>query len=174
MVKIGCDISLRSSGISIVENNKLVECFIYQPSEKCYEQLITDSFFFYYDFFKKMNDKYDIEQINIEDLSFNSISSTKDILATNYWNIRVILHNLKIHYQIFSPSNWRKINEIIPKDKKQKIYKEELGKNYLKILAMNKLDEETKEFIMNYCEKNKLKKDSHFDIIESYFIGCCC
>lgn len=173
MVKIGCDISLRSSGISVVENDKLVECFIFQPIETCYEQLITDSFLFYYDFFIKMNKKYQIECVNIEDLSLGSLSSVKDVIATNYWNIRSILHNLKIDYKIFSPSNWRKINEIVPKDKKQKEYKEELGKNYLKILAMNKLDEKTKDKILKFCCDNNLKKDSHFDLIESYFIGCC-
>lgn len=171
MIKIGIDQSLRSTGISILRDNELIENFIYQPTEKCYEQLITDSINFYCDLFEDLHEKYHIDTINLESLSFNSVSSSKDVIATCHWNLRCILYNMGYQVNIVSPAQWRKFNQIIPKNKKQKELKQEIGKDYLKILAWDKLDVDTQDKIMLFCKKNKLKKKSGWDLTESYWIG---
>ena len=173
MIKIGIDQSMRSSAISVLNNDELIELFIYQPTEKNYYNLLKGSSEYYYNLFEKLNEKYEIEIVNIEDLSLNSKSAVKDVIFTNHWLLRLILWNLDINHKVISPAQWRKINEIIPKDKKQKEWKIELGKDYLKILALKKADKKTIDKVMKFCKDNKLKKKSEHDLIESYWIGRC-
>ena len=173
MIKIGIDQSMRSSAISVLNNDELIELFIYQPVEKNYYKLLNDSYNFYFNLFTKLKNKYIIEIVNIEDLSLNSKSAVKDVIFTNHWLLRLVLWNLNINHKVISPAQWRKINEIIPKDKKQKEWKIEIGKNYLKELALRKADKKTIDKIMKFCKDNKLKKKSEHDLIESYWIGRC-
>ena len=173
MIKIGIDQSMRSSAISVLKNNDLIELFIFQPIEKDYYKLLTESSEYYYNLFEKLNKKYEIEIVNIEDLSLNSKSAVKDVIFTNHWLLRLALWKLNINHKVISPAQWRKINEIIPKDKKQKDWKILLGKDYLKILAIQKADKKTIDKVMKFCKDNKLKKKSEHDLIESYWIGRC-
>ena len=108
MIKIGIDASLRSTGISILNDDNLIKNYIYQPTEKQYEKLIIETTEFYHDLFNNLIHQYDISKVNLESLSFNSISSTKDIIATCHWNLRCILYELDLDVNIVSPAQWRK------------------------------------------------------------------
>lgn len=168
MKKLGIDLSLRSTGIVLSDDKKIINCWLYQPTEKCYEQLLLD----YREYFEKFfNLGHVFHCINIEDLSLNSKSSVKDVIAANYWNLRCYIHENHFHYKVFSPSNWRKVQEIIPKDRKQKDLKQELGKDYLKILAVKKLSSDNFETIAKFKEENKLPEKTIYDLADAYWIS---
>lgn len=175
--KIGIDLSLRSCGVTVVDACKnLVEIYMHQPKkikDEAYEDLLINNNNRFREILTEIIEKYDIEQINLEGLSFNSLSSTKDVIDGQYWMLRCFIHKLNIPLKIFSPANWRKINKIKDPNIKLKDYKKELGKDYWKILALGKINQVNHDKIIYYCEDNNLKSKSEFDIADAYWIGCC-
>ena len=172
-MKLGIDISLRSSAYCLSENDKIVELFIQQSQEKSYEKLLLENKEAFRKILNYLIKKYKIDHVNLEDLSLGSKSSYLDIISANYWNHRCLLYEFNLDFSVYSPHQWRKIHNIIPKNKKRDQLKNELGKDYLKILAINSLTDENKQIIMNYCYDNKLKKKSEFDLCDSFWLSCC-
>ena len=176
-VKIGLDISLRGAGITVVDsNNKLLKIYMHQPKQiknESYEELLINNLSRFKEIINEIISEYEVIQINLEGLSFNSLSSTADVIDAQFWMLRCFIFELKIPLKIFSPANWRKLQKIKDPKIKLKEYKAVLGKDYWKLLALGKLDKETHDMIIFYCENNNLKSKSEFDIADSYFIGCC-
>lgn len=175
--RIGIDLSLRSAGITVVdERETLVEIYVHQPKklkDEVYEELLINNCNRFKEIIIEIIKKYDVDRINLEGLSFNSLSSTKDLIDAQWWLVRIFIYNLGIKLKIFSPANWRKINKIKDSKIKLKQYKEELGKDYWKILALGKLNQDTHDKIIYYCEDHKLRSKTEFDIADSYWIACC-
>ena len=176
-IKIGIDLSLRSAGISIVDlKNNLLKIYVHQPKaikDESYEDLLINTMIRFKEIFKEISDEYEIDKINLEGLSFNSKSKVRDVIDANFWMLRCLIRELRFKLEIYSPANWRKINSIKDKNIKISKYKEDLGKDYWKLLALGKLNKETHDKIIYFCEDNNLKSKSEFDIADSYWIGCC-
>ena len=172
-MKLGIDASLRSSAYCLSENDKIVELFIQQSQEKSYEKLLLENKEAFRKILNYLTKKYKIDHVNLEDLSLGSKSAFLDIISANYWNHRCLLYEFNLDFSVYSPHQWRKIHNIIPNTKKNKEWKEELGKDYLKILTIEKMDENNKKIIFDFCKKNKLKKKTEYDLADSFWITKC-
>lgn len=191
---IGIDLSLRSTGlVHINENGELIRFKLVQPSAKEYqdesnliynaEEILT--------FIGRVNPSV----IGLEDLSYNSISSSKDLIAGNFWYLRT---QLKIHYpeiplMIVPVLSWRsplftkaersekkendkslkilkdKLKTIKSKKEKQELAKENeelILKSNIKYLTYNKLPDEIKYEFSEYNYNNGL-----FDLSDAYWIA---
>ncbi len=97
---LGIDLSLRSAGLHINNNFKLI-----QISNLNDEDLLIKIA----DEICKFISETNPTQINIEGLSFNSISGSKDIIAGNFWNLRCSLKKEfpLIPIKIIPVTQWR-------------------------------------------------------------------
>ena len=106
----------------------------------------------------------------IEGLSFMSASAHKDLIDGLHWGIRTAF------YQTYPNGNigvvpvtmWR--NHFSTKDE-QKQAKVKYKKDALKQLMVEKLPADRRENYEKYIASNKIKKDSIFDLTDSYWIG---
>jgi hypothetical protein len=85
---IGIDLSLRSTGLVCVDNSNFdYKLIVTDPKKLNDEELIAYNWTLIELFITKHNPTH----IAIEGLSFNSLSSSKDLLAGNFWYIRTRL-----------------------------------------------------------------------------------
>jgi len=131
----------------------------------------------------------------MEGLAFGSPSSVIDLIAANHWMVRCSIKNSfpKINWTIIPPKSWQKsiitkdILAILAKDypvtrakRGMKLTKEEkqtntkskaeIRKKTKEIIKNSVPKEITKEFEL-YIEKNKLHKDSIYDLCDAYFLA---
>lgn len=181
-VKIGIDLSLRSTGISVISKDReIIDLFLHQ-TEKVktdnvyeYEDLLIDNIeiFKCYIEFIYYSKEYEVEEVLIEGLSFGSKSSLTDFISGHHIALRMMIRELDIPFRIVAPSSWRKTHNIKPKGVTVKELKEEYGNNYLKILAWNKLPEKVKTKIQRHIKKIELKKkNAEWDLTDAYWISC--
>ena len=190
---VGIDLSLRSTGLVHLKNGELNQFQLVQPSPKDYQDesiLIYNS-----DVILKFIAETKPYVIGLEDLSYNSISSSKDLIAGNFWYLRT---QLKIHYPeipiiIVPVLSWRsplfnkaerdkkkendkllkilkeQLKAIKSKKEKQELAKanEELILNSnIKYLTYEKLPEEVKCQFIEYGYNN-----GAFDLSDAYWIA---
>lgn len=97
---MGIDLSLRSTGISFNEQFELIQIEKLNDEELIIEicKRICD-----------LIEKFNPIEINLEGLSFNSISGSKDIIAGLFWNLRCKISqqfsNIKVN--IIPVTTWR-------------------------------------------------------------------
>ena len=192
MKVIGIDLSLRSTGLVYLNDN-----------EFDYRLIVTDS--------KKLNDeellihntneilkfinKYEPEYIALEGLSFGSVSSSKDIIAGNFWHLRTELFKNwsgKSKIEIIPVLTWR--SPLFDKDER-KLLKENTKELAVRKKALvGKSKEEKKIFTeenaeltlksnikyLTWCKlpepiKNTFKEvgftKGGFDLTDAYFIA---
>lgn len=101
-MRAGIDLSLRSTGIAIdtpgIHTFRLVKLTEYDE-----EELLLRSC-------KRIMSilrEFGVTQVNLEGLSFGSVSSSKDIIAGNFWMLRCALHEAGIEVNILPVSMWR-------------------------------------------------------------------
>lgn len=168
-MSIGFDLSLRSTGVVVLDEDlKLIDFCIISQKEKEEELLDKNELKFINFLFKHESEKDYI----IEGLSFGSLSGSKDILYGNYWGLRMMMylknHKLKENYNlaIYPVLKWR--NGSFTKET-LKHYKENF-KNGLKEVCVNNLPEDVKISFINYLFENKLPKNAIYDLSDAYFM----
>lgn len=105
MKVIGIDLSLRSTGLVCLDGNDVTNYTIINPDPKKYndESLLIYNSYQICDFVKQL--KPDV--VALEGLSFGSLTGSKDILAGNFWNLRIGLKHLGYKTQIIPVLTWR-------------------------------------------------------------------
>lgn len=185
---IGIDLSLRSTGICVLSNSSLYFKLI-QPNEQIKnEELLQTIWSELYSFIKQ----FDKPKINLEGLSLDSVSSSKDIIAGNFWYVRTQLSILNYSFQIVPVTEWR--NPLFSKQdrkqhnadkKKLKEYKSSVKHlNRKELIEMNKLNKhlfleaDIKELTYRKLPDNvrlhieTITNDkSKYDLCDSYFIS---
>jgi hypothetical protein len=193
MNSLGIDLSLRSTGLCFIQNDD-IHFKLVQPSEKIYndEKLvihITDEIINFIQSFDILPDV-----INIEGLSYGSISSNIDIISGNHWYLRCKLFQLypEIEIKVVPVQSWRaplfsKEQRKIMKDcnEELKIVKQESKKlkgdekkkylltNESVILGSNVKHQtwlKLTEDVQNKIYEITTKKDI-YDLTDSYFIA---
>jgi hypothetical protein len=104
---VGIDLSLRSTGLVYMGKNGEVKYKLVMSDSKNLndEELLIYNAHEIYKFIKKCNPS----KIALEGLSFNSVSSSKDIIAGNFWYLRAELCKLcpDIEVEIVPVLTWR-------------------------------------------------------------------
>lgn len=153
---LGIDLSLRSTGLVFIDNHDNVK----------YKLVTSDS--------KKLNDEellmYNIDEIldfiewnkpthiGLEGLSFNSVSSSKDIIAGSFWYLRVMLKKYYPHIKvdIIPVLTWR--SKLFNKEER-KILKETVAQVKLLKKELMKLSKEEKKIKVLENEQLILNSD---------------
>jgi hypothetical protein len=182
---LAIDLSLRSAGVVLLNEDGVVDDFMIVANKELQDEaLIKKNCLNILDFCRGRN----INKILIEGLSFASISSSKDIIAGNFWTLRVLLKDLfNYEFNIVPVTRWRKqviskervkeleaeLGEIvIKKNKKGKEVKRiKMPGGWQKKECVRCLPIGVKEMFDKYIKEKKLKKDSIFDLTDAYFLG---
>lgn len=179
---ISIDLSLRSTGICAFQEGELIDFTIIASATgnektKTHLPVFNGEDLLIYNAdkineFINHQDKYALDGIVIEGLSFGGLSGNKDILQGNFWYVRCELHRCCfgiIPIGIVPVTSWRSktINKIERSEALEKYGK----KTYLKKGVYDKLPEEIKMRFQEYITKNKLKKDAVYDLADAYFLG---
>lgn len=123
-MKLGIDLSLRSAGLCFNNEFKLIQITKLNDEELLIEISNQICSFIH---------KCKPNEINIEGLSFNSISGSKDIIAGNFWYLRCRIHCEfpDIPINIIPVTQWR--NPLFTKEERKQL------KENVKILKENKI-----------------------------------
>lgn len=115
---IGIDLSMRSTGLTYKNEDELIFDSI-NPSAKTY----NDELLLSYNAKMVCNfiDKFDIDVICLEGLSHNSISSSKDLIAGNFWHVRIAIKERypEIPLYVVPVKSWRE--PLFTKEERKKI-----------------------------------------------------
>ncbi|NCP97723.1 hypothetical protein GW796_05715 [archaeon] len=194
---IAIDLSLRSTGISYVVKNTLIDFSVIKNKTAKDEDLILDNCNKIINWIKEKNENPDF--IRIEGLSFNSISGAKDIITGQFWYLRckIVQEFPNSKLEIIPVLTWRnplfnkyERKELAEAKKRLKLLKKssqgEKGNNRKEILLFNKnleldasikektwlkLNKEIQNKIIDYITYNKYNIETKYDITDSIFIG---
>jgi len=193
MVVIGIDLSLRSTGICYNDNNETFKFALVCPDAKKYndEPLVA---YMTQEIINFIEDCPRIpDAIHLEGLSFGSISGSKDILAGNFWHLRVALWNAYMAADIIPVTSWR--SPLFNKEERKLLKENVAAVKKIKEQAKGKSLAERKEIAaanaltilgadVKYCTYMKLPEDvkqiiecvtidkSRFDLCDAYFLSC--
>lgn len=169
---VGIDLALRNSAlVALDEDLNLINVMIITSSSKKYdgEDLLNYNCKLIIDFVKDNN----IHIAMIEGLAFNSTSLAKDIIAGNFWNIRLKLYELNKEYHIIAPVSWRA--KVFSKEQKDalKTYRKENGKynTRLKDTALECVPDNIQKTMKKYLTDNKLSDKFIYDLADAYCIA---
>ena len=165
-IHAGIDLSLRSTGISILrDDGKLLDFCLVSHTEKDEELLVKNAVSILL-FLKK----FDPDRITIEGLSFGAISGSKDILQGNFWFLRCNIWKsfIRVPVEIVAVSRWRKY--VIPKER-ARILKVSGEKFWQKEECVRKLPKDVRERFDKYLKENKFPKKCLYDLTDSYWIA---
>lgn len=182
---LGIDLSLRSTGLCYNNEFKLIQIEKLKNEELLIELIKQICYYI---------NLWQPKQINLEGLSFNSISGSKDLIAGSFWFLRSEIKRQypNIPLKILSVSEWRaplfnkeenktireaknflKTNKKSIKNlkgierKQVQEYNKILEDNAnIKVYTFNKLPEDIKQKIINITEDK-----SRFDLTDAYFIS---
>lgn len=171
---VSIDQSLRSSGVCIFKDDLLLDFKIIKSSkdDHLYEEKIFMNIWNELDTFiySKINKDPDYSlNIVIEGLSLNSRSSSKDKIYGLHWFLRTLLYNKYIcPIGVIPVKSWR--NWYTTKETRKKA-KETYSNNYLKWVVVDTIPKYVRKRFSKYLENQKMKKESIFDLCDSYAIG---
>lgn len=181
MISIGLDISMRSSGITILQQTdgkiSLVSCGVVAVKKDEYDE---ERLFNY-------NAEKVIEIIEpfvtrnakfvIESLSLRSVAGILDRIIGNHWTIRsAIVYKFNCNILPVAPDKWRK--EVLTREdlderlamRRSKVNKEKI-KREVKQMCLNKIDKGIVSVYNNYIDTNKLPTATIYDLSDSYHIA---
>lgn len=135
-MKLGIDLSLRSAGLCFNNEFKLIQIAKLNDEELLIE--IANQICSFIHNCKPV-------EINIEGLSFNSISGSKDIIAGNFWYLRCRIHTEfpTIPINIIPVTQWR--NPLFTKEERKMLKENTTFFNKNKISLTGLKGEERKE-----------------------------
>jgi len=153
-VIVAIDLSLRSTGLVALQDNRILEYDVITSDAKKLnkEELLIFNSLKIMDFI----DKYQPDKIGLEGLSFGSISSSKDILAGNFWKLRTDIFKAGYPIDIIAVLTWR--SSLFNKEER-KLLKENSKK--LKLLRKEW------KLITDKVEKTQILKDNNELILNS-------
>lgn len=102
-MRAGIDLSLRSTGIAIATPGIHTFRLIKVLSKYTEEELLLKSCRRIMSVLKE----FEVTQVNLEGLSFGSVSSSKDIIAGNFWLLRCAMREENIEVNILPVAMWR-------------------------------------------------------------------
>jgi hypothetical protein len=183
---LSIDLSLRSAGVVLFNLDGSIEDFMVTNNKESKDEDLL---------IKNANDILtfikgrDIKIVAIEGLSFASISSSKDTIAGNFWNLRCALkQTIDLYIQHIVPvTRWRKL--VISKERVKEL-ELEIGQIVIKVNKKGKeskkvklpsgwqkkecvrvLPEEVNTRFSSYVKENKLKKEAIYDLTDAYWLG---
>lgn len=184
---IGIDLSLRSTGLCFSSERKVVFELVQLKKEND-EELIIESSTKILEFINNLRKKEEVDYINLEGLSFGSTSSSKDILAGNFWFLRCILKTElpDIPLRIIPVSSWR--SPLFNKEERRSMKESDQKMKELKKLKNKDLKDEIKsldelssikhqtylklpEIALNNLPKGLTGKNGLYDLTDAYFIS---
>ena len=172
---MGIDLALRNSAcVSLDNNGKFLDCIVLTSIASKYdaEDLLIYN---YSTIFNFINDKQSI--VMIEGLAFNSTSLAKDIIAGNFWNIRLGLYKEEIEYHIVAPASWRakvfpsEVKERLKNDRKEANVAGIAGSKLIKEAALSIVPDNIKKEFKKYLTDNKLNVKFMYDLADAYCIA---
>jgi len=165
-------LSLRSTGVTILDEKQDIVDYIVVSNPEAGEELIV----------KNSDDilafllKYHPKTINLEGLSFGSKSSSKDIIAGNFWYLRVKIRELlpESELKVVAVSSWRKY--VIPKELAAQLKKEnKQPKGWQKVVCVDRLPQNVRVLFDEYLKTNRPPKATSkmplYDLTDSYFLA---
>lgn len=170
---IGIDLSLRSSGlVRLDDDNNLLDFDVVSVCNKKYVQGVNDEEMLIYIadkivyFVERNNDK---EAVAIEGLSFQSASSSKDLVWGNFWFLRVRLRMLypDMLIGVIPVISWR--NPLLSNLTKEE--RKKLKGNKMKQHCVELLPTDVKELFSDYVMKHDLKEEAIYDLTDAYFLA---
>lgn len=172
---VGIDLALRNSAcVSLDENNRFLDCIVLTSTADQYdaENLLVYN---YNTIFNFINDNESV--VMIEGLAFNSTSLAKDIIAGNFWNIRLGLCKEDIEYHIVAPASWRakvfppEVKERLKTDRKAAKTAGITGSKLIKEAALSLVPDNIKKEFKKYLTDNKLNAKFMYDLADAYCIA---
>lgn len=162
---VGIDQSKRSTALVLTDEGKLEDFLLVCPSKELdNEDLILYQWELVYRFIYKYCEF--IDTINLEGLSFNSVSSSKDLLAGLHWSTRANLkHFLGITANIVPVLSWRA--KVLSKEERKSISELKI-KDGLKKAVVDKLPFEVKVRFEDYIRECGFKATSLWDLSDAY------
>jgi hypothetical protein len=102
---LGIDLSMRSTGLFYKNGDVTKYKLVVPPKDYCDEELLVYVCTQISLFIQETNP----EKINLEGLSFGSVSSSKDLIAGNFWSVRKMLYTdyPRIEVEIIPVLSWR-------------------------------------------------------------------
>ena len=177
---IGIDLALRHTGVVILNDKcQIVNTFVISTDKIKDEEI----FILYEEIFQTVLKNYDLDIINIEGLSYGSVSSRRDIIAGLFWYLKMFFFKQKLQTNIVPVLSWR--NKLFTKQelKNIRLAKKELKKidrkkspeqykilkdqSDIKLQTYLKLPENVK---MQFLKQFKKKADI-YDATDAYFIA---
>jgi hypothetical protein len=171
---IGVDLALRNSAYVILnENGSFIDCGVVTSSARDYkdEKLLEHNS-------NKILSLLSNEQMNenfviLEGLSFNSITAFKDLIAGNYWHIRMELYSKKCKCYTVPAASWRA--KLFSEEQKIFLsnYRKE-NKTYgdkLKVCATQLVPLDVQKIFKEYLLKSKLHINFLYDLSDAYCIA---
>lgn len=183
MINIGLDIGLRSNGLIVQSNEKILDLCLVQTFNTLSKKQKTDKRYII-----KQNEDiivYNLNKIHafikphindairicIEGLSYNSISSSKDLLAGLHWATRaMIIEKFGIHCEIVYPLKWR-AGHIKHYDRVQASLKYDECDPIDKLIMYHKLNDRNRHIVDKYVGVHGLTEWSFLDLSDAYWIS---
>lgn len=186
---LGIDLSLRSTGLVFLSDTD-IQYQLVNNKKLDDESLILSNFSEITSFIEKTKPT----NIGIEGLSFGSISSSKDIIAGNFWYLRTQLYHMfpNIKVDIIPVLTWR--SKLFNKEERQELKKNETALKTFKRQLMHIPQNEKKQYLLDnqdlvlkanikyltYCKLPSTIQDMFhvygftkgtFDLSDAYFIA---
>lgn len=167
----GIDLSMRSTGVVILDDGgHLIDyTLVSYPDDD--ESLLLKNTARIITFIQKYENN--LNGIALEGLAFLAKSAQKDIIAGNFWYLRcnLLLTFPELHVKIVPVTTWRKY--IIDKERAKELRKTK-EKDWAKKECVSKLPNDIRIIFEKYLKDNKFKKESLYDLTDSYFIAKWC
>jgi len=165
MIHAGIDLSLRSTGLTILKDGELAD-FSLVSNEQQGEELVVANSTDILDFLQK----HKPDKITIEGLAFGGKSGSMDIIQGNHWFLRcsIWLLFIDVPVEIVAVSRWRKY--VIPKER-AKVLRDLGEKEWQKKECVDKLPLNVKEEFERYIKANGFSKKQIYDLTDSYWIS---
>lgn len=201
MIKIGLDISLRSTGVVVLEDDKIKTFQIFDPEPSIKEEELLIKNAKDISEFIHMVSENSTGKIGIEGFSFGAISGSKDMLFANTWMVRCALKQLGIldrfKLSIIPVTSWRSplfnkeerkslkdAKDILKKNKvslrglkgQDRLNAMETNRHLesnasIKVQTMKKLPLTIQSLFLNYIIETGRKEDQVFDLCDAYNIA---
>jgi hypothetical protein len=170
---VGIDLALRNSAaVALDEEYKFLGCKVITSNAKTLdnEDLLIYNRNEILTFCGNSNNLI----IIIEGLAFNSPSLAKDIIAGNFWSIKLKLYENGTEYHTVPPVSWRA--KVFSKEQKEELKsfkKENSGKSGLKVkeVALSCVPNNVISEFKKYLTDNKLNVKFLYDLADAYCIA---
>lgn len=173
MIKIGIDLSLRCTGI-VVLNGDTVEDFIIVNSDKKTlndESLLISNQSRIADFLSRCPTP---DEIILEKLSLSGKNGQRDLIDANWWMTRIAIRSIFPDVPLSTPTvqQWRKHVGDTAKQKRFKAKFDTKSKKVgLKRMCVHALTSVERKMFRDYIKVSKCKRDSLYDLSDARFIA---